>query len=268
MEYTINISDDELHEEFFWFLEHPGKCVFKSRHNKIIKYFQQDILYKTEKQLLNDPNILEKLISNRCKYLSKSYDELTTLELIDGFKKSGIYYGYSMFNPLLAKWFFEKYNCNSCYDPCGGWGHRLLGATELDLYIYNDISTDVANNVRNICEYFDIPNTKIYNNNSIGFIPDEDYDAVFTCPPYMNIEIYNNKMTEDEYAALLDSIVNSFLLKDCCNVCGMVIREDLFPSKYNHLISEKILLHNPSAKHFHNNNKHKYDEYLFILIKN
>lgn len=267
MEHNINFTKEELQDEFFWFLEHGGKCTIRSRHNKIIKYFQQDVLYKTEKQLMQDQNILNKLTSNRCKYLSKRPEELTTLELIDGFKKSGIYYGYSMFNPLLAKWFYEQYDCKCSYDPCGGWGHRLLGATELDAYIYNDISTEVLNNVKAMCEYFDIDNVKFYNNNCIGFVPNEEYDSIFTCPPYENVEVYDKKLDKEEYDKLLDSIFIAYIRKNACKACGIVLREDLFPSKYNNLITNKILLKNSPSRHLHKHTKHKYDEYLFVLEK-
>ena len=32
-----------------------------------------------------------------------------------------------------------------------------------------------------------------YNKDASKFIPEEEYEAVFTCPPYYNIEIYNKK---------------------------------------------------------------------------
>ena len=266
MEYNIDFTTNELHDEFFWLIETPGKCTLKTRHNKIIKYFQQDILYKAEKQLLNDPQILEKIINNRCKYLKKEPCELTTYDLIDGLKKSGIYYGYSMFNPLLAKWFFKQYGCTICYDPCGGWGHRILGATELESYIYNDISMETTENIKRMCEYFDIYNVKTYNTDSIGFIPDEPYDSIFTCPPYYNIEIYDKKIDYESYVLLIDSIINAYLNKVNCKVCGIVIREDLLPPKYLKMISEEIPLNN-SRCHLCGGGKHKYGEKLYIFKK-
>ena len=147
---------DELMDEFFFFVDSPGKLSLKNSRNKIVKFFQQDVFYKKEKELWKNDNVKVKLIQNRCKYLNKTVDELTVVDILSGFKISSIYYGYSMFNPLLAKWFYERYNIKSCYDPCGGWGHRMLGSTNLDLYIYNDISSEVCENIQNMKKYFEI----------------------------------------------------------------------------------------------------------------
>ena len=61
----------------------------------------------------------------------------STHVLLRGFKISGIHYGYSHFNPLIIKKFLEDTNAKICYDPCGGWGHRILGSMNIDKYIEN-----------------------------------------------------------------------------------------------------------------------------------
>lgn len=262
-ELIYRVSRDELMKEFFFFLDTSGNLSLRCNHNKIIKYFQQDTFYAVEKELWKDPTIRQKLIENRCKYLNKTEDELTPYDLLSGFKKSSIYYGYSGFNPRLAKWFYKKYNVNTCYDPCGGWGHRMLGSTDLDLYIYNDLSLSTYENVNYIKEYFDMFNVVTYNKDCRTFIPTEDFEAIFTCPPYYNVEVYECGAYKsfDEYKELIDSIYNLYV-NSSCRVMGLVLREDLLCGHDDY--TEKILLKNAGS---HLNRNYNNQEYLYIWEK-
>lgn len=256
----LDYSYEELMKEFFYFVETPGKLTIQNRLNKIVKFFQQDVFYKRERELWKDKNIREQLIKNRCHYLNKQPEELTVENILLGFKITSICYSYSMFNPLLAKWFFEKYNINTCYDPCGGWGHRMLGATNLDLYIYNDISKEVCQNIQNMKDYFDMYNVKIYNKDASVFEPEEDFEAIFTCPPYKDLEKYSNNTNFEE---LLTNIYNVYKNKETCKYLGIVMREDMmFLTNYK----EKIELKN-NTFHFNHNKPHKNKEFLYIWTK-
>ena len=265
---NFEVSDKELLNEFFFFLDHKGSLSLRTNHNIIIKYFQQDNFYRIEKLLWLDPIKREKLINNRCKYLNKTPEELTVYDILSGFKKSAMYYGYSSFNPLLAKWFFEKYNVQKCYDPCGGWGHRMLGATELDLYIYNDLSKSTYDRVNDIKYYFNMYNVITYNEDARSFLPQEAFDAMFTCPPYFNVEKYEcdnytgfkDREDFDKFIDDLFEIFNKYNAK----IFGMVIREDLIG---NHIdFKESYLLTNNTPNHLCKSN-HKYNEYLYIWKK-
>lgn len=255
LEYTV----DEIMDEYFYFLDTPGKCNEYSNHNKIIKLFQQDIFFKNEKLLWMDETVRNRLFINRMKYLHKN--TFTPDELLTGFKKSGIYYGYSHFNPLLAKWFYEYCGTKISYDPCGGWGHRLLGSLNLDLYIYNDISKTVCENIGNIINFFDITNAIVYNNDASVFIPNEKFDTIFTCPPYRSLEKYENITDITLMNTLLQHIYNVFITTDTCKYLGLVIREDMnILDKYD----EKIEL---ISNNMHFIKRKKYKEYLYIYKK-
>lgn len=259
MDLKIEYDIDEIMNEYFYFLDSPGKCNEYSNHNKIIKLFQQDVFFKKEKQLWNDKSIRERLLTNRMKYLNKNI--FTPDELIMGFKKSGIYYGYSHFNPLLAKWFYEQYNTKICYDPCGGWGHRMLGSLGLDLYIYNDISKSVCKNINNMINFFDITNVIVYNKDAAKFTPKEPFDTIFTCPPYGMLEKYEDMVDISFINPLLNHIYDVFLSSDSCKYLGLVIRDDMnILDKYD----EKIEL-SSNNMHFIKRKKHK--EYLYVYKK-
>lgn len=265
----LNISDKQLFSEFEYYQNSIGKIASPNNKNYIVKYFQQDEFFKTEKILFQNKDIRDKLINNRMKYLNKNYDQLNVEDILYGFKRSGLYYGYSHFNPLTFKWFINNYNCKICFDPCGGWGHRLLGSNNLDLYIYNDLSTSIYNNVNNIIDFFNIRNVKTYNKDAYDFIPEENYDSMFTCPPYYNLEHYEcgDFETYDDFLLLIDCLFYAFYYKESCKYFGLVIREDLLDNDYKSLASEIYLIKNKASKHIVKSINHHNNEYLYVFDK-
>ena len=265
----LNISDKQLFSEFEYYQNSIGKIASPNNKNYIVKYFQQDEFFKTEKILFQNKDIRDKLINNRMKYLNKNYDQLNVEDILYGFKRSGLYYGYSHFNPLTFKWFINNYNCKICFDPCGGWGHRLLGSNNLDLYIYNDLSTSIYNNVNNIIDFFNIRNVKTYNKDAYDFIPEENYDSMFTCPPYYNLEHYEcgDFETYDDFLLLIDCLFYAFYYKESCIYFGLVIREDLLDNDYKSLASEIYLIKNKASKHIVKSINHHNNEYLYVFDK-
>ena len=265
----LNISDNQLFSEFKYYQNSIGKISSPNNKNYIVKYFQQNEFFKTEKILFQNKDIRNKLINNRMKYLNKNYDQLTVEDILYGFKRSGLYYGYSHFNPLTFKWFINNYNCKICFDPCGGWGHRLLGSNNLDLYIYNDLSTSIYNNVNNIIDFFNIRNVKTYNKDAYDFIPEENYDSMFTCPPYYNLEHYEcgDFETYDDFLLLIDCLFYAFYYKESCKYFGLVIREDLLDNDYKSLASEIYLIKNKASKHIVKSINHHNNEYLYVFDK-
>lgn len=239
-----------------------------SRNNYIIKYFQQDVFFRKEKEIWNTDNrTRERLIENRIKYLGKDECELTPEDMLNGFKKSGIYYGYSHFNPLWFKWFIQKYDVKRCYDPCGGWGHRLLGSLGLEKYIYNDLSKGTKANVDRMVKFFGLENIITYNEDARHFVPEEKFDAMFTCPPYYNVEEYEcGKFSGiDDYNRFISSLFDVFNGNRWCMTFGLVIREDFLPEKF-HFFGEKYPLNLKHDSYF-NSEKNKHEEYMYIFKK-
>lgn len=186
-----NYKLEEISKEIQNINNKQGDLVSAPIYNKAVVTFQPHFFNK-EQELYRDVDIKEKLLSNREYYLNKNRENLTDREILNGFKKSGIYYGYSHFSPLWLKYFIEKYDVKSIYDPCGGWGHRLLGAWNIDYY-YNDTDKNTKEGVEYIWKYFKGNNKstkRFFNRDAASFTPSNYYDAVFTCPPYYNKEKY------------------------------------------------------------------------------
>ena len=192
-ELIVQYSPEELLREYQNVQKAKGKLDAVPVKNRIIWHYQHHF-FEVERGLWEKPELRNKLIKNRIKYRFKTFEELTAREFLSGFKISGMHYGFSHFSPLWIKAFAEKYNPSCTYDPCGGWGHRLIGMGNRP-YIYNDIDDRSCDGVRRIIEDFNIKNKVVYNNDSSTFTPEDTYDCVFTCPPYFNLENYTKSNT-------------------------------------------------------------------------
>ena len=173
--------------------------------NEIVLNFQWKEFYKKEIELWNTNPIFRGvplrsyIYSNRLKYIGKSKHELTDREILRAFKIIGIHFGYSFHSPFWIKQFIKDYEVRCILDPCGGWGHRMLGAsTDSNItYIYNDINTNTYRNCKDMADYFNMSNVIFYNKDASELRLKENYDCIFTCPPYHNLEIYSNDGAEN-----------------------------------------------------------------------
>ena len=237
-----------------------------SRQNRIVKFFQQDVFFKTEKEMWKTcPEKREFLIRNREKHLHKPFSEMSVSELLMGFKISGLHYGYSQFNPLWFRWFISHVGCKSVYDPFGGWGHRLLGGLSLERYIYNDLSVEIRKNVDRMIDYFRIRNAETHSEDALGFVPRTEFDSIFTCPPYFNLEEYpcGKFPSRKVYDDTLRFVYELYLKTGTCRSMGIVVREDLLLPEMS--FSERFPL-NESSGHLSKGRK-KTPECLYVFRK-
>ena len=262
----LNISEDEIKNEFNKLSNTNGTLSSSPNTNKIVLYFQENNFYKKEKELFSTDYILRRqLIENRCKYLNKLPEELTNSDLIRGFRISRLYNSYSHFSPLWVKYFIQKYNIKSIIDPFGGWGHHVLGILGTDCkYHYSDISKETVDNVSEMIKYFNLNVTcEISSAENVNI---NDVDAVFMCPPYFNIEEYETSFNNiDEYNTLIYSVINNWLGGNV-DMMGIIIREDfeyLFDGIKNKLISKEIV--NNSNDQY--NKSGKLNEYFYVFKK-
>lgn len=194
----------------------------------------QPHFYEYEKKLWLDKEVRKYIYSNRKKYIGKDPSELNDREILRAFKISGIHYGFSHFSPFWIKEFIEEYGIKSLYDPCGGWGHRLLGSWDIE-YIYNDIDKRTVDGVKKIYEEHRNEKTKkkvFFNKDASEFSPKEEYEAVFTCPPYFNLEEYSDEETSTKKYSSYESWINVWwkgVIENCNpkKYFAFVINEDL-----------------------------------------
>lgn len=238
----ISYSDVEIEMELSNIQSKKGSLEVPSFNNKTVLTYQQHF-YDRERELFNNPKIARKLIKNRQKYLEKEPKYLTPQEILRGFKISGEHYGYSHFAPEWFKWFIEKTQTTSILDPCGGWGHRLVGTigANIEQYIYNDfdpITAEGCKKLHNKWNKFFQHKVLFYSERAEQLdVSSLSYDSIFTCPPYFSKEIYNNKSFKDieDFKNWWASVINNVVKKEV-NHIGIVI-----DNQNVDIISEPIL---------------------------
>lgn len=248
-------TDEICKSEFEKIKKTQGSLKFQPTQNKIIQRFQTQ-MFLNQNLVYSNNLTRRKLIENRVQYLNKREGQLTNADLIIGCKIAGLCKTYSYFSPFWFKYFIQKYKVKTVYDPFGGWGHRMLGGHDLELYIYNDASKTTFENTQKIADFLNLKNVKFYNTNAETFVPPEKFEAIFTCPPYGELEEYEFKNPDFE-TLIRKSFDRNF------KFCGVVIHEnfeDLILKSIKGQLIEKSIV-NPSKSHF---GKSKF-EYLYVF---
>ena len=147
------------------------------------------------------------------------------------------YTGTSVFDPVLCelmyKWFCPENG--EILDPFAGGSVRGIVANYLD-YKYTGIELrqiQVDHNREQAMDLLDItnqPNWYVGDSNEVlnGF--NKEFDFVFSCPPYMDLEVYSDlpndlsTMTDDDFTKVYESIINKTckLLKSGGVACFVV----------------------------------------------
>lgn len=175
-----------------------------SNISAIAKNYQCDVFYRREIDMWNKNDYYQNLplhvwiYYNRYKYLGKLPFDLSDAEILRAFTISGVHKGYTVFDISLMQTVINKYNIKSVYDPCAGWGERMLCCYSNNIaYQGMDINRELENGHSAIIRDYDMHDQSIVYMDSAGYFPENDYDAVITCPPYYNTEIYSDKGSEN-----------------------------------------------------------------------
>lgn len=269
-------TDDEMKKEWKSICISDGSLSNHSVCNKITYHFQPMLSKHSSDVYFSDYKNKWKIFENRHFYCPIRWENITNNIVIRGLRICGLASSYSMFNPKLIRWFIhnERMENKVCYDPTGGWGHRMLGASNLvKKYIYNDLSTSTVEGIKNMISYLDINNVEVHNEDATTFIPSDDFDFMFTCPPYYaenhDTEKYecDGFHSQDQFDNFLDNLYNIYWNKESCKVFGLVLREDMLTKLMKENVSEKYPL-KLNASHFQRSGCTKrFIEYLYIFRK-
>lgn len=142
------------------------------------------------------PDKLEKVI----RWNRKSHSTPYLSEL-----KRGIYFNYglpksTMFRPQIAKLLTTRIGASRVFDPCAGWGGRMLGVVASGAeYVAFEPNTETFTNLIRLAEFLGITNrVRIINDSALNI---DDYqlgkfDMILTSPPYFNLEVYSDESTQ------------------------------------------------------------------------
>lgn len=185
---------------------------------KIARQFMYPVIYEREINMWNNNVMTNKgsvqphLFANRLKYLNKLPHELSNLDIIRGLNISGQIKAYTAFDNTLMKQVIEKYQPKSIFDPCAGWGERLLTAASYDVpYKGQDINKQLKAPYSEMIAAYDLTDQQITIVDSSATY--NEADMLFTCPPYGNIEIYTNigaeNLSEDDFLNWWDRVTQN-----------------------------------------------------------
>lgn len=250
----------------------------------IVKDAQRKVFYKRELELWNENQLRNGkwgtvqvfLYANRYKYLNKLPHELTDRMLLRAFRISGLHMGYTSFNSSLMRQVIDKYNVKSVYDPCAGWGERMMTCGKLGVvYEGCDINSELFAGYKKLYELIDGFKPVLHNNDSANQLVTGDADAIITCPPYKNIEVYSENgaenLSDEEFAAWWSDVVKNCSYSNAKvfavqtnQACRSVFMDALVAQGWQ--LKEELVFDNNQKSHFHRVSGMTKREYESMLV--
>ena len=138
-----------------------------------------------------------RLLANRLHYLGRLPE--SALEVVRGLAISGEIRSYSTFVNTAMTAVLDQYTPTSLYDPCSGWGERMLTCAGRGVtYIGTDISESVVQAHQGLIDRLGLSNAHV----TLGDSAARDmrggtHEMVLTCPPYGDTEIYTENGAEN-----------------------------------------------------------------------
>lgn len=238
VDYSIHYSDKMLRKDWNNLLNFQSNTTDISSTTRVgmrlLEEFNQNIWLVSDKNGRSFSscwtcNNLEKVIRwNRKMHSTPYISEL----------RRGIYFccklgsKVTMYRPTLAKIICDYYRPQVVFDPCAGWGGRMLGSVAAGCnYIGVEPSLWTYNNLVNMAEYLGITNMVTLIHDTAENVVAPKSQLTITSPPYFDTEIYGTDLlqsvvryptySEWTYNFLRKIIYNSVLHLDgisCWNV--------------------------------------------------
>lgn len=200
-----------------------------SNSNMIIKNYMPHIYDVSDHNSVNIKSLWTKeKLEHAFKLLDKPQYTVNSYmsELLKKLKFSSV----TIYSPLMTKRILEELDCKKVFDPCIGWGGRMLGTTCLgEDYHYTGCEpfTKTFKGLENMVNDLNI-NSKVNLYNSpvekmLDTLKDNEYDCCLTSPPYYDLEIYSDEDTQSikqykTYEEWLDKFIEpiiEYVAKTC-----------------------------------------------------
>ena len=252
----INLEKEymDLQEEKIDITQISAQKTKKS--NEIIRFYM-DHIYEVEdhKGLSITNSWTKEKLEHAFKLLDKPTSTVNSYmsELLKRLKFSAV----TIYSPIMTKTIIEHLDCKTIFDPCIGWGGRMVGTTCLgNEYHYTGCEpfTKTFNGLETIVKELKLENqVELYNHpveNILESLNDKRYDMCLTSPPYFDLEVYSHEETQSirnykTYEEWIEFFIRPIIEFVCTHVdkysCWSVknIQTD---KKYN-LLDDVIRLH-------------------------
>lgn len=140
-----------------------------------------------------------RLSANRLRYLGKLPSELTDSEILRGLGIAGELRAHTVFDNTGMVQVLDRYAPASVYDPCAGWGERLVTCAARGIgYRGTDVNPDTVAGHEALVEHYGLTEQST----RLGDAAQVDaragvHEMVFTCPPYGSVEVYSEHGAEN-----------------------------------------------------------------------
>ena len=138
-----------------------------------------------------------RLLANRLHYLGRLPE--SALEVVRGLAISGEIRSYSTFVNTAMTAVLDQYKPTSLYDPCSGWGERMLTCAGRGvMYTGTDISEAVVQAHKSLIDRLGLTHVDVTLGDSATCdMRGGTHEMVLTCPPYGNTEVYTENGAEN-----------------------------------------------------------------------
>ena len=138
-----------------------------------------------------------RLLANRLHYLGKLPE--SALEVVRGLAISGEIRAYSTFVNTAMLAVLDKYEPTHMYDPCSGWGERMLTCAQRGVtYTGTDISEAVVAAHQGLINRLGLTDVSVLlGDSATRDMRGGTHEMVLTCPPYGDTEIYTSQGAEN-----------------------------------------------------------------------
>lgn len=138
-----------------------------------------------------------RLLANRLHYLGRFPE--SALEVVRGLAISGEIRSYSTFINTAMMAVLDQYKPTSLYDPCSGWGERMLTCAQRGvIYTGTDISEAVVQAHQSLIDRLGLTHADVtLGDSATRDMRSGSYEMVLTCPPYGDTEIYTKNGAEN-----------------------------------------------------------------------
>lgn len=132
-------------------------------------------------------------------YRGKLPDELTDLDIVRGLGIMGKLRAHTAFDAQAMREVVRRHGVSSVLDPCAGWGERMATCCQMGIAYHGiDVNAGLADGyARLVGEYGDASLHSFEVGDAASAVVDGVYDAVITCPPYSNLELYTDAGAEN-----------------------------------------------------------------------
>tara|TARA_B100001094_G_scaffold331618_1_gene400609 strand:- start:4054 stop:5151 length:1098 start_codon:yes stop_codon:yes gene_type:complete len=212
---------------------HPNEITAQktSKSNKLIRKYMPHI-YEVEDHRGN--SMITRWTEANLVKAFKSLDKpnATVNSNLSEIKRAIKFNPITIYSPIMSKSIIRELDCKTVFDPCIGWGGRMLGTTCLGKdYHYTGCEpfTKTYDGLIKIRDDLGIQQqVELYNKpveQIIETIQDKTFDMCLTSPPYYNLEVYSHEDTQSIHSFnTYDSWITGFIKPIIDYVCSHVTK--------------------------------------------